>query len=193
MLRVPLLALLSCCGHSARLTPFEVGSDAAGSIRVPAHFCGILGFKPTDRLIPWAGHIPELPVSPRVFRQCVSIGPLARSVRDLELLTRTIAGPHPRDWEVPPISLQPVAPPAVAAMRLRWCSSFGDEVTDLASARLIEQFVMSLSAAGAELDSADPWGSDIDEICEAGRRLFMLMAMSAAEADNGEPEAPATH
>ena len=140
MLRVPLLALLSCCGHSARLTPFEVGSDAAGSIRVPAHFCGILGFKPTDRLIPWAGHIPELPGSPRVFRQCVSIGPLARSVRDLELLTRTIAGPHPRDWEVPPISLQPVAPPAVAAMRLRWCSSFGDEVTDLASARLIEQF-----------------------------------------------------
>lgn len=174
-------------GVAARLTPFEIGSDAAGSIRVPAHFCGILGFKPTDRLVPWAGHIPELPGSPRVFRQCVSIGPLARSVRDLELLTRTIAGPHPRDWEVPPISLLPVAPPAVATMRLRWCSSFGDEITDLTSTRLIEQFVMTLSAAGAQLDEADPWGSDIDEICEAGQGLFMLMAMSAAAADDGEP------
>lgn len=72
-------------------------------------------------------------------------------------------------------------------MRLRWCSSFGDEITDLTSTRLIEQFVMTLSAAGAQLDEADPWGSDIDEICEAGQGLFMLMAMSAAAADDGEP------
>ena len=173
-------------GVAARLTPFEVGSDAAGSIRVPAHFCGILGFKPTDRLMPWAGHIPELPGSPRVFRQCVSIGPLARSVRDLELLTRILAGPHPRDWEVPPISLDLVPPPTVGGIRLRWCSNFGAEVTDMATALLLEQFLTSLSAAGAHLDEADPWGSDIDQIVQRGQGLFMLMAMSATENENAD-------
>lgn len=174
-------------GVAARFSPFEVGSDAAGSIRVPAHFCGVSGFKPTDHLVPWAGHIPELPGSPRLFRQCVSIGPLARSVRDLQLLTRIIAGPHHRDWEVPPIDLQPVEPQAMSRLRLRWCSSFGNEITDRAMAGMIEGFTETLATAGAHVEHADPWGSDINEVCDAGRGLFVLLAMSGSEPGNGEP------
>lgn len=49
---------------AAGLSPLELGSDGGGSIRQPAHCCGIFGFKATDRLVPTLGHLPELPGYP---------------------------------------------------------------------------------------------------------------------------------
>src|SRR6201981_2145283 len=66
-----------------------VGSDGGGSIRVPAHFSGICGLKPTPGRIPATGHFPE---SAGPFALLGVVGPMARTVADLELLFRVVAG-----------------------------------------------------------------------------------------------------
>lgn len=73
----------------ASLTPAGLGSDLAGSIRVPAHFCGIFGLKPTTGLIPASGHFPQA-VGP--ISLGAALGPLARKVEDLSLLLNVLAG-----------------------------------------------------------------------------------------------------
>lgn len=74
---------------AACLSPGGLGSDLMGSIRVPAHFCGIAGLKPTTGRVPCDGHIPN---STGVASLGAVVGPLARRVEDLALLFRVIAG-----------------------------------------------------------------------------------------------------
>lgn len=74
---------------AACLSPGGLGSDLMGSIRVPAHCCGIAGLKPTNGSVPGDGH---LPASEGVASLGAAIGPLARTVRDVRLLFRVIAG-----------------------------------------------------------------------------------------------------
>ncbi len=82
-------AALVACGAS----PFGIGSDIAGSIRIPSAFCGIVGHKPTGRMVPNTGHWgSEGGTSP--FLVC---GPIGRRVEDLELILSLIAGPDGRD------------------------------------------------------------------------------------------------
>jgi amidase len=82
---------------AAGRTPLEIGSDSAGSVRIPAHSCGVYVLKPTAYRVPLTGHIPEPPgisrERPPGVRHMNTIGPLARSVEDLALALRVIAGP----------------------------------------------------------------------------------------------------
>lgn len=78
-------------------SPFGLGADMAGSIRVPAHFCGIAGIKPTTDLVPRTGHFPPLG---GILRPLWQIGPMARFVEDLILILPIIAGV---DWCDPTI------------------------------------------------------------------------------------------
>ncbi|HJQ34316.1 MAG TPA: amidase [Pyrinomonadaceae bacterium] len=68
---------------AACMTAASLGSDLAGSVRIPAHFCGVAGLKPTSRRIPGGGHVP--PMS-GLHSLGASLGPLARGVEDLRLL-----------------------------------------------------------------------------------------------------------
>jgi len=85
---------------AAGFTPLEVGSDLAGSIRIPAHFCGVFGHKPSRSLVSFRGHIPG-PPGTESQPDLAEGGPMARNARDLELLLKVIAGPRPaesRSW-----------------------------------------------------------------------------------------------
>ena len=70
---------------AAGLTPIELGSDIAGSIRTPSHYCGIYGHKTTHGIIPFKGHIPGLPGTLSSPDLAVA-GPMAKSVKDLQLM-----------------------------------------------------------------------------------------------------------
>lgn len=82
----------SAAAVAAGLSPLDLGNDIAGSIRQPAHFCGVFGLKPTDRRVPTTGSIPEVSGKPKCVRQMLAVGPWARSVEDLRLCFSLIAG-----------------------------------------------------------------------------------------------------
>jgi amidase len=77
---------------AAGLTGLELGSDIGGSIRNPAHYCGVYGHKPTFDIIPLRGHIPGPPGS-LTGADIAVLGPLARSAKDLSLALSLMAGP----------------------------------------------------------------------------------------------------
>ena len=74
---------------AACMSPAGLGSDLAGSIRIPSHFCGIAGLKPTVGRVPGAG---QFPTSSGPYSLGAAIGPMARSVNDLHLLFKVLAG-----------------------------------------------------------------------------------------------------
>ncbi len=90
---------------AAGLTPVEVGSDLAGSLRLPPHFCGVYGLKATEHRVPTTGFFRPPHGTPRSVRVLGSLGPMARDLDDLELVLRVIAGPDGQDSEVPPVPL----------------------------------------------------------------------------------------
>ena len=82
----------SAAALAAGLTSVELGSDIGGSIRNPAHYCGVFGHKPTYDIIPSRGHIPG-PPGTLTGADIAVLGPLARGPKDLSLTLSILAGP----------------------------------------------------------------------------------------------------
>ncbi|MFG3261596.1 amidase family protein [Streptomyces bobili] len=81
---------------AAHLTPADLGSDLAGSLRLPAHYCGVYGLRPTHGLVPARGHVPR-PPGWLTSSDMVTPGPLARHPRDLDLLLTALTTPAPAE------------------------------------------------------------------------------------------------
>lgn len=90
-------ALIAACG-----SPLGLGSDAAGSVRLPAAFCGIAGIKPTSGRLPRTGHVPPAGGWIEALWQ---IGPMARNTEDLILAMRLLASEDGEDFTSPPVPL----------------------------------------------------------------------------------------
>jgi Asp-tRNA(Asn)/Glu-tRNA(Gln) amidotransferase A subunit family amidase len=88
---------------ASRCSAGGVGSDGGGSIRVPAHFCGICGLKPTPGRIPATGHFPTS-VGP--FALLGVVGPMARTVADLRVLFEVMQGPDEGDTSAAPVRVR---------------------------------------------------------------------------------------
>jgi Asp-tRNA(Asn)/Glu-tRNA(Gln) amidotransferase A subunit family amidase len=89
---------------AAGLSAGGIGSDGGGSIRVPAHFSGICGLKPTPGRVPATGHHPACA---GVFALTGVVGPMARTIDDVSALLEAIAGPDPGDPNGHPVPLSP--------------------------------------------------------------------------------------
>ena len=92
-----------------------VGSDGGGSIRVPAHFCGICGLKPTPGRIPSTGHFPP---GNNSYGWIGVVGPMARTVADLRLLFNILAGHDPNDALTVPAPLQEISAEVARSTRI---------------------------------------------------------------------------
>jgi amidase len=141
---------------SAGLTPLDVGSDSGGSIRVPAHFCGIYGLKPTMGLVSEYGHIPDLPGRQRLDWLLSTSGPLARSLEDVDLVLRLIAGPDGKDRVVEPRTL--VAPSVAERGRLRiaWTRTFPGTPVSHEIASALERLATDLEQSGVRVEEIIP-------------------------------------
>ncbi len=155
---------------AAGLSPAGIGSDLSGSIRVPAHFCGIVGLKPTAGRVPMAGHTPR---ADGLLSLGACIGPMARTVADLNLLFKVIA-------ELPSFEnghsalKQDVG--VLRGVRVAWYSHDGAvPVTDETQAAIIAA-ANALSHAGLEVNEERPPG-----ISQGGRLWVELFSRAASE------------
>lgn len=82
-------------------SPLGIGSDAGGSVRVPAHYCGITAFKPTRGAVPTTGTVPSDVLG--MYKQLIAYGPMARYVEDLMLAFDIIQGADGVDPDAPPV------------------------------------------------------------------------------------------
>jgi amidase len=168
------------------MSPFDVGTDFAGSIRIPAHFCGVYGLKPTERRVSLDGLLPGLP-PPRSVRIMSCIGPIARSAEDLALVYRIIAGPDGRDTEVPPVPLD--APPAfaLAELRIAVAPTLPGLPVNSAIRDAVNQLAQQLQQTGAVVEEAPLPTADVSEdLLRAGVLIGMLVGAS----EPSEAEAP---
>jgi len=93
-------------------SPLDMGSDTGGSIRLPAHFCGIAGLKPTSGRVPRTGHV--VPFGLGAVDSLTQNGPMARFVEDLALTLPIISG---IDWRDPGIVPMPLGDPQAVQLR----------------------------------------------------------------------------
>ena len=151
---------------AAGLSAFDVGSDLAASVRVPAHWCGLFGLKPTEGRVPNTGHIPELPGTPHALRHMNTLGPLARSVDDLAAILKVIAGPDDHDWETAPAPLDDVPAPRLSSLKFSWCTQFAAETPSRETVQAITGLLQKLTDLGVKVEERSPVGFSFDDAWE---------------------------
>jgi Asp-tRNA(Asn)/Glu-tRNA(Gln) amidotransferase A subunit family amidase len=107
---------------AAGLSAGGLGSDSGGSVREPAHFCGICSLKPTPGRVPGRGHNPPN-VGP--FSILGAIGPMARTIADVGLLFQLLSAQDSLDPVSPPVHLRPISVNDAKAMPIGWFEDDG--------------------------------------------------------------------
>jgi amidase len=132
-------ALIAACG-----SPFGLGSDAAGSVRLPAHYCGITALKPTSGRLARTGHVP--PAGGWV-ESLWQIGPMARHVEDLWTMMEILLGPDGEDHTVIPMPLGERTNPK--NLRIAYFTDDGILAPDEDTAATVERAAQALNAKQA--------------------------------------------
>jgi amidase len=154
----------SAAALAAGFTPLELGSDIAGSIRCPAHFCGVYGHKPSFGLVPMRGHIPPPPGVSTTAPMGVG-GPLARSAPDLELALDLLVAPAEFEDVAWSVRVPPSRKERLEEFRVAlWAEQPGFSVDARCSAA-IRDYAEDLRKLGVEVDELarpelDPLESD---------------------------------
>jgi len=128
-------------------SPLGLGSDSGGSIRLPAHYCGVAGLKPTAGLIPVTGAyaLPGGLSDPRS-----QVGPMARYVSDLKLALRVLAGPDGVDSGVVPVPV-PRRTPKLDGLRVAWYADDGMAKPTPAVTATVRAAAKALAEAGCNV------------------------------------------
>ena len=142
-------------GAAAGYGPLHQGSDGAGSIRMPAHFCGVYGLKPSY------GRVPQSPMA--ASDQTVHLGPLTRSVADAALMLKAMAGPHPDDpscLEAQPADYPRLLGCARRTPRIAFSPDLGHARVDPEVAALVQKAVEAFETdLGCRVEPVQtPWG-----------------------------------
>ena len=144
-----------------------VGSDGGGSIRVPSHFSGICGLKPTPGRIPSTGHFP---VSAGPFALLGVVGPMARTVADVQLLFEVLSGPDDGDPCSAPVPLQKVRREALQRICIGYFEDDGRTPVTPETRTAIRTAAEALARAGFDVAPFRPEG--LEEARELWWKLF---------------------
>jgi amidase len=137
---------------AAALSPCGLGTDSGGSLRVPAHFCGMATLKPTNGLVPVTGVIDDEGPIGALSDPRTQLGPIARTVEDLTLLLGVLAGPDARDAGVAPVP--PGDPTTVRVETLRVAVHTADPLGTVTpeTAATVAAAAQALASAGARVE-----------------------------------------
>ncbi len=144
----------AAAGAAAGYGPLHQGGDGAGSIRIPAHMCGVFGIKATH------GRVPCWPMSNNDM--ATHLGPITRTVTDSALMLEAMAGPHPWDYtslEAPPQDYAVQLPASMRGKRIAYSPDLGHARVDEDVAALVERAVGVFTELGATVEEVTPaWG-----------------------------------
>jgi Asp-tRNA(Asn)/Glu-tRNA(Gln) amidotransferase A subunit family amidase len=149
---------------AACMSAAGVGSDGGGSIRVPAHFAGICGLKPTPGVIPSSGHFP-VGVGP--FALTGQVGPMARSARDIRLLLQVMSGADIGDPMAAPYELR--EPTDLSHLTIGWFDDDGRHPVTAETRQAVQSAVKALADQGFAVESFRPEG------LERARELWYII------------------
>ena len=139
-------ALGSCLG---------LGSDIGGSVRMPAHACGISSLKPTSSRLSMVGHVPLLPGQEAILAQP---GPMARTVADLNLAMKILAAPGQEtlDPSIPPVPWREPSDVKLENLRIAFFTDNGIITPSPAVRRAVREAALSLEKRGAIVEQWTP-------------------------------------
>ena len=150
----------SAAALAAGLTSLEVGSDIGGSIRTPAHFCGVYGHKPSYGIVSFKGHIPPYPgLFPGEYAMSgdiAVIGPLARCSEDLDLFMRIAAKSSKPEQTACKIELPQPRKKDLTEFRVGLWLNDSDFSVDTNVGDCIQNLADMLSAAGVRIEEKHP-------------------------------------
>ncbi len=135
-------------------SPLDIGSDTGGSIRLPSHFCGIAGIKPTSGRVPRTGHV--VPFGLGAVDALTQNGPMARFVEDLALTLPIIAGV---DWRDPAIVPMPLGDPQAVnlqGLRVAMHTDNGIKTPTPETIAAVQAAANALSNAGISITEQRP-------------------------------------
>lgn len=161
----------SAAAIAAGLSALELGSDLGGSLRIPAHFCGVYTLKPTYGIVPLQGHIPPPPGILAEMDVGV-VGPLARSAADLELALAVIAGPDAAQGVAWRLELPPPRQRALAGYRIAAWLDDPYASIDREIVALYGELVAALREAGAHVDTEARPATTLAEQHDIAQRLI---------------------
>jgi len=132
--------------------PLHLGTDGAGSVRLPAHFCGVVGFKPTFGMVPYV----PVPNNGALSH----IGPITRDPADAELMLEVMAGPHPADHTTLPGGFRrDMGGPDLTGLKIAYSPDLGHARVDPDIAVSVEAAARVFEGLGASVERATPaWG-----------------------------------
>jgi Asp-tRNA(Asn)/Glu-tRNA(Gln) amidotransferase A subunit family amidase len=148
---------------AAGMSAGGVGSDGGGSIRVPAHFSGICGLKPTPGRIPATGHFP---VSSGPFASIGVVGPMARTVADLKLLFEVMQGPDIGDTNAAPVPVRWQTEDETRTLKIGYFEDDGRTPVTAETRAAVRTAAEALHRAGFQVESFRP------ERLEEARQLW---------------------
>jgi amidase len=141
-------ALIAACG-----SPLGLGSDAAGSVRLPAAFCGIAGIKPTSGRLPRTGHFPP---AGGWLETVWQIGPMARRVEDVIEAMRLLTGPDGIDPTVPDVPYRDPQDVKLADLRVAVYTDNGFAAADAEVSAMVRAAAAALARAVRSVEEARP-------------------------------------
>lgn len=141
----------SAAAVAAGLAPLAEGNDLAGSVRVPAACCGVVGLRPT------LGRVPCYP-TPNAWTTLLIHGPLSRTVRDAALFLSVTQGADPRDPQTYPCSenLEIDGNSDLRGLRIAWSPTLGYSPVDSQTRLVAEEAVRVFEQLGATVERSDP-------------------------------------
>ncbi|MEM7030027.1 MAG: amidase [Chloroflexota bacterium] len=134
---------------------FDIGTDTGGSIRLPAHCCGIAGLKPTSGRVPRTGHAVD---AGSFFDSLTTVGPMARFVDDLSLLFPIIAGPDGRDPFIAPVPIKEPNTVDIKSLRAIFYTDNGIQTPIPEIMDVVQDVANKLAETGMPIEEKRPPG-----------------------------------